>query len=72
MLCTSSAVAICTVVALLFIARIVNLHIGLAVALAFILAMLMLMIGLILFLVEVRISLRAIHVRTELLEHERQ
>lgn len=69
-LCTSSAVAICAVVALLFIARIVNLHIGLAVALAFILAMVMLIAGLVLFLVEVRISLRAIHVRTELLERK--
>jgi MFS family permease len=71
-MCVASAVAICIVVALLFVARIVNLHIGLAVALAFILAMLLLMCGLILFLVEVRMSLRAIHVRTDLLEHERR
>lgn len=71
-LCVASAVAICVVVALLFIARLVNLHIGQAVALLFIAAMAMLTIGLILFLIEVRISLSAIHVRTELLERERK
>lgn len=70
-LCTGSAIAVCLVVALLFVARLVNLHIGTAVAVAFIVAMLMLTLGLILFLVEVRISLRAVHVRAELLERER-
>jgi MFS family permease len=69
--CVGSAVLVCLVVALLFVARIVDLAIGLSVAIAFIVAMAMLMIGLMLFLVEVRISLRAIHVRTELLERER-
>jgi len=71
-MCVASAVAICLVVALLFVARIVNLHIGLAVALLFIIAMALLTAGLILFLIEVRISLRAIHVRAELLERERR
>ncbi len=70
-LCVGSAVLVCVVVALLFVAGIVNLHIGVAVAVAFILSMLLLMIGLLLFLAEVRISLRAIHVRSELLERER-
>ena len=70
-LCVASAVTVCVVVALLFTARIVNLHIGLAVAVLFIATMAMLTTGLILFLVEVRISLRAIHVRAELLERER-
>ena len=71
-LCVASAVAVCIVVALLFVARLVNLHIGQAVALLFIGAMAMLTIGLILFLIEVRISLRAIHVRTEWLERTRK
>ena len=71
-LCVASAVAVCIVVALLFVARLVNLHIGQAVALLFIGAMAMLTIGLILFLIEVRISLSAIHVRTELLERTRK
>ena len=70
-LCVASAVAVCVVVALLFVAPLVNLHIGVAVAVLFILAMAMLTLGLVLFLVEVRISLRAIHVRSELLERER-
>lgn len=69
-LCVGSAVAICLVVALLFVARLVNLHIGTAVAIAFIGAMLMLMLGLLLFLAETRVSLKSIHVRAELLEHD--
>ncbi|URW77059.1 DUF2721 domain-containing protein [Sphingomonas donggukensis] len=69
-LCVASAVAVCLVVALLFVARLVNLHIGQAVAVIFIATMAMLTTGLILFLIEVRISLRAIHVRSELLERE--
>jgi hypothetical protein len=69
--CVASAVLVCLVVALLFVARLVHLKIGTAVAVAFIIAMLLLMVGLILFLIEVRISLRAIHVRAELLEKER-
>lgn len=71
-LCVASAVAVCLVVALLFVARIVDLHIGTAVAVMFIFAMLMLTAGLILFLVEVRMSLTAIRVRSELLERERR
>jgi MFS family permease len=70
-LCVASAVAVCVVVALLFVAQIIHLKIGVAVAVLFIGTMAMLTTGLILFLVEVRISLRAIHVRSELLERER-
>ena len=71
LLCVISAVAICLTVALLFVAELVNLHIGRIVAFAFIGAMLLLVAGLILLMVEVHISLRAIHVRRELLEDER-
>lgn len=70
-LCVSSAVAICFVVALLFVAELAHLHIGTIVALAFILAMLLLTSGLIMFMIEVRLSLTATHVRVELLERER-
>lgn len=66
--CVASAIAICAVVALMFVARLVSLEIGTAVALAFIAAMALLITGLGLFLVEVRLSLRAVHVRAELLE----
>ncbi|OYY89233.1 MAG: hypothetical protein B7Y45_13150 [Sphingomonas sp. 28-66-16] len=70
-LCVSSAVATCCVVALLFVAELIHLHIGPVVALIFILAMLLLVAGLIAFMIEVRLSLRATHVRVELLERER-
>ncbi|UZK70445.1 DUF2721 domain-containing protein [Sphingomonas sp. S1-29] len=71
-LVTLSAVLICLVVALLFIAELSNLKIGTIVAVAFILSMLMLMTGLLCFLVEVRMSLKASHIRAELLEQDRR
>lgn len=71
-LCTASALAICIVVALLFVSRLGNLHVGIWVAIAFIVSMLLLMAGLLYFLVEVRMSLKAIHVREELLELDRK
>lgn len=67
-LAVSSAVMTCLVVALLFVAELIKLHIGTVVALSFILAMGLLIASLVGFLVEVRISLSAIHVRAELLE----
>jgi hypothetical protein len=70
-LCVSSALAICIVVALLFVSRLAGLHVGAIVAVAFVVSMLLLMACLIYFLVEVRMSLAAIHVREELLELER-
>lgn len=66
-LCVASAVAVCSVVALLFIGELAGLHIGTMVALIFILAMLLLVAGLLMFLVEVRLSLRSNHIREELL-----
>lgn len=67
-LITAAAVAVSMVVALLFIARLSDFHIGVAIAGAFILSMGLLITGLILFLIEVRMSVRAIRVRDELLE----
>lgn len=67
-LAVSSAVMTCLVVVLLFVAELVKLHIGTVVALFFILAMMLLIAALLGFLVEVRTSLSAIHVRQELLE----
>lgn len=67
-LCVGSAVAICLVVALMFVAELVHLDIGGAVAVAFITSMVMLTAGLIAFLFEIRLSMRAVHVREELLE----
>ena len=71
-LAVSSAVMTCLVVALLFVAELASLHIGTVVALAFILAMLLLISSLTSFMIEVRMSLRAVHVRAELLERTGQ
>jgi len=62
-----SAVMTCSVVALLFIAELAGLRIGQFVATAFVLSMVLLIAALISFLVEVRMSLRAVEVREELL-----
>ena len=62
-----SAVLTCLVVALLFVGSLTDLHIGPAVAVTFILAMAMLIVSLGSLVVEVRLSLRAIHVRKDLL-----
>ena len=71
-LAVTSAIMTCMVVALLFIASLVKLHLGTVVALSFILAMALLISALICFMVEVRVSLHAIHIRPELLERERK
>jgi hypothetical protein len=68
-LAVSSAVMTCLVVALLFIAELADLKIGTYVALTFIFAMIFLISSLVAFMVEVRMSLRAVHIRAELLEH---
>jgi hypothetical protein len=69
-LAVTSAVMTCIVVALLFIAELVKLHIGTMVALSFVLAMILLISSFAAFLIEVRMSLIAIHIRPELLEKE--
>ncbi len=66
-LAVSSAVMTCAVVVLLFVATLTKLHLGTVVALSFILAMLLLIVSLMSFMIEVRLSLRAVHVRKELL-----
>ena len=66
-LAVSSAVMICLVVALLFVGTLVKLHVATLVALSFILAMALLIAALVGFMIEVRVSLHAIHVRKELL-----
>jgi hypothetical protein len=71
-LAVTSAIMTCLVVALLFVASLAKLHIGRAVAVSFILSMALLIAALICFMVEVRVSLRAIHIRPELLEHGRK
>lgn len=70
-LAVTSAIMTCLVVALLFVAELAKLHLGTVVALAFILAMVMLIAALISFMIEVRVSVRAIRIRPELLEKPR-
>jgi hypothetical protein len=69
-LVVASALLVCLVVAMMFVSELGDLHIGSVIASAFILAMLLLMAGLVYFLIEVRLSLDAIHVREELLERD--
>lgn len=70
-LVTASAVLVCTVVALLFLGEMTGLRIGSVIAIAFILSMACVTAGLVCFLAEVQLSLKAIHVRAELLERDR-
>jgi hypothetical protein len=67
-LCVASALTVCMVVAGMFVSRIAGWHLGAWIALLFVVSMLLLMAGLVYFLIEVRMSLKAIHVREELLE----
>ncbi|SEM78102.1 Protein of unknown function [Sphingomonas gellani] len=67
-LVTLSAVMTCLVVATLFVAELTHLRIGRLLAGAFITAMALLILGLICFMLEVRLSLRAIRIRPELLK----
>ena len=68
MLSVASAVAICVVVALLFVAELMHFPFGRYVAVLFIFAMAMLTLGFVAFMVEVRLSLRATRIRRELIE----
>ena len=66
MLTVASAVAVCAVVALLFVAELLNFRFGRYVAVLFIVAMAALTSGFIAFMVEVRLSIRATRIRREL------
>ena len=68
LMAVSSAVMACIVIAVLFIANIGKYHFGTWIAIAFILSVSLLILCLVAFTVEVRISLRAIHVRKEILD----
>lgn len=71
-LCVASAVTVCVVVTLLFVAELASLNYGSSVAILFVLAMSLLAVGLALFLVETRVAVRGIRIREELLEQERR
>ncbi|MBB5684528.1 DUF2721 domain-containing protein [Sphingobium boeckii] len=63
----ASAVAVCSVVGLLFVAELGHFHIGNAVAIVFIIAMGLLVMALFLFLIEIRLGLHAIRTSRDLL-----
>ena len=66
----SSAIAVCVLVAMLFVAELVHLEIGKSVAIVFVLAMALLVLALGLFLVEVQMASTTVRIRDELLEWE--
>lgn len=69
-LSVASAIAICVLVAMLFVTQLADLPYRQAVAIAFILAMTLLVAGLVLFLIEIRIAIRGFRIREELLERD--
>ncbi len=66
-LCTSSALFVCIVVSLLFVADLGDFGFGRTIALLFIAAMLLIVGGLVMFLVEIRLATRSVRVRRDLL-----
>lgn len=70
--CTSSALFICLVVAILFVADLADFPFGRPIALLFILAMLMLVLGLVLFLYEVRLAMRSLRAHRDIMPHRRR
>jgi Protein of unknown function (DUF2721) len=66
LLCTSSALLVCLLVAILFIANLVSMNFAKPVAILFVMAMVALICGLLLFLVEITIARRSVRVRIDL------
>lgn len=69
-LCVASGLAVCTLVALMFIGELFGGDIGRWVAVLFVLALGLLALALMLFLLETRIAVRSLRIRGELLEAE--
>ena len=71
-LCVASAITVCFVVTLLFVAELASLNYGTSVSILFVLSMALLATGLVLFLIETRVAVRGIRIREELLERKRR
>ena len=69
--CTSAALFVCVLVAMLFIADLADFAFGRPTAWLFVLAMLLLILGLILFLWEVRLAMHALRLRRASMPHRR-
>ena len=65
--CTASALFVCLVVAILFVADLAKFAFARPIALLFILTMLLLIVGLLLFLYEIRLAMRSLRVRRDLI-----
>jgi hypothetical protein len=70
--CTASALFVCMVVAILFVADLASFRFGRPIAYLFILTMLMLIGGLLLFLYEVRLAMQSIRIRRAQFPHLRK
>src|SRR3954471_3591326 len=70
--CTASALLVCMVVAILFVADLASFHFGNPIAYLFILTMVMLIAGLLLFLYEVRLAMRSLRIRRDQFPHLRR
>jgi hypothetical protein len=64
--CTASALFVCLVVAILFVADLAKFAFARPIALLFILTMLLLTVGLVLFLYEIRLAMRSLRVRRDI------
>jgi hypothetical protein len=69
--CTASALFVCLVVAILFVADLAEFAFATPIALLFILTMLLLIVGLVLFLYEIRLAMRSLRVRRDILSQKR-
>ena len=70
--CTSAALFVCVLVAMLFVADLADVAFGRPIAWLFVLAMLLLILGLVLFLWEVRLAMQALRVRRGSMPHRRR
>src|SRR3569623_3674325 len=70
--CTASALLVCLVVAILFVADLASFQFGRVIAYLFILTMVMLIGGLLLFLWEVRLAMRSLRIRRDQFPHLRR
>jgi hypothetical protein len=65
--CTASALFVCLVVGILFVADLAKFAFGTTVAALFVVTMALLIAGLVLFLYEIRLAMRSLRIRRELL-----
>jgi hypothetical protein len=70
--CTASALFVCLVISILFVADLAQIEWGRPIAILFILAMLLLTAGLLFFLYEIRLAARSLRVRQEFMPHRRK